>query len=103
MRASTRGNAREVAEWARAQRLGSLRVVTAGYHMPRAMLELRRALPEVELVPHPVQPAALRSAEAVGRGRTWRLLLGEYAKFLAAGIGLSRLSAMAREGSPQAR
>jgi uncharacterized SAM-binding protein YcdF (DUF218 family) len=95
--ATTRGNAQEVAEWARALGLRSLRVVTAGYHMPRALLELRRALPEAELLPHPVQPAALRGSDAVTRGRTWRLLLGEYAKFLGAGLGLSRFLTV-REG-----
>ncbi|MCH8000413.1 MAG: YdcF family protein, partial [Proteobacteria bacterium] len=32
---STRGNARETADWMREQGLGSLRLVTAAYHMPR--------------------------------------------------------------------
>ena len=39
--ANTLGNARETQEWARAMRFDSLIVVTADYHMPRAMLELR--------------------------------------------------------------
>jgi uncharacterized SAM-binding protein YcdF (DUF218 family) len=67
--------------------------VTAGYHMPRAVLELRRALPDVVLVPHPVVPARLRDREAGGRLRTWSLLAGEYLKLLAAGIGLARPAA----------
>jgi len=91
--ATTRGNAAEVAAWARAGEVGSIRVVTAAYHMPRALLELHRALPGHELVPHPVTPAALRGVGAVARLRTWSLLLGEYAKFLLAGAGLSRFAA----------
>ncbi|WP_149540530.1 YdcF family protein [Siccirubricoccus phaeus] len=87
---STRGNAAEIADWARAEGIGSLRVVTAGYHMPRALLELRRALPGVALVPHPVVPASLRDREAGGRWRTWSLLAGEYLKLLAAWAGLHR-------------
>lgn len=95
--ATTRGNAAEIAAWAHASGgMRSIRIVTAGYHMPRAMLELRRVLPEVELVPHPVQPDALRGVSAAARLRTWTLLVGEYAKYLAAGMGLSRL-ATARE------
>lgn len=86
---STRGNAAEIAAWARAERLGSLRVVTAGYHMPRALLELRRALPEVVLLAHPVLPATLRDAGAAGRLRTWSLLVREYLKYLAVRAGLS--------------
>jgi len=87
---STRGNAAETAAWARAEGLRSIRVVTAGYHMPRATLELRRALPAgVVLVPHPVMPPALRDAAAPSRPRTWSLLLGEYAKLVGALLGLA--------------
>jgi len=91
---STRGNAAEIAAWARAEHLGSIRVVTAGYHMPRALLELRRALPEVALLPHPMLPATLRDAGAAGRLRTWSLLLREYLKYLAVWAGFSGPAAM---------
>jgi uncharacterized SAM-binding protein YcdF (DUF218 family) len=86
---STRGNAAEIAAWARVQELRSLRIVTAGYHMPRALLEVRRALPEAALYAYPVMPAPLRDADAAGRLRTWSLLLREYLKYLAARAGLS--------------
>nr|WP_281419617.1 YdcF family protein [Falsiroseomonas tokyonensis] len=59
--ATTLGNAVEVAAYVRGQRIGSVRLVTAGYHMPRALLELRRAAPGLEVVPHPVMPAVLRA------------------------------------------
>lgn len=85
---STRGNAAEIASWARAEGIHSLLVVTAGYHMPRALLELRRALPEVALLPHPMLPAALREAGAAGRLRTWSLLGREYLKYLAVWSGI---------------
>lgn len=92
--ATTVGNAAETAAWLRAQGLGeaaSLRVVTAGYHMPRALLELRRALPDATLLPHPVGPSGLREG-AVPRSRIAGLLLGEYLKY---GIALTGLSALA--------
>lgn len=53
---NTIGNADEAAAWARAHGMTTLRVVTAAYHMPRALVELNRALPEVVLLPHPVFP-----------------------------------------------
>jgi len=65
-------------------------VVTAGYHMPRALLELRRALPEAALVPHPVVPSALREG-VVPRSRVAVLMLSEYVKY---GVALTGLSAM---------
>ena len=95
--ASTRGNAAETAAWARAQEIGSIRVVTAAYHMPRAMLELRRAMPGHELVPHPVPSMALRAPGALWRPGTWVLLTGEYARYLAARAGLSGFFASGRE------
>ena len=53
---TTRGNALETAAWARANAIHSLLVVTASYHMPRALAELGRALPDVTLYPLPVLP-----------------------------------------------
>jgi uncharacterized SAM-binding protein YcdF (DUF218 family) len=52
----TAGNAAETAAWMRREGFASLRLVTADYHMPRAVLELRRTLPEAEILRHPVFP-----------------------------------------------
>jgi uncharacterized SAM-binding protein YcdF (DUF218 family) len=83
---STRGNAVETAAWAAQNRIGSLIVVTAAYHMPRALAELHRALPDVVLFPLPVQPAAHGDIE---RGPGLRLEMGEFAKYVLAVSGLS--------------
>jgi uncharacterized SAM-binding protein YcdF (DUF218 family) len=87
--ASTRGNAAEAAAWARAEEMRSLRIVTAGYHMPRAMLEMRRALPGIRLVEHRVPSSALRAPGALRRPQLWALLAGEFARYLGAWAGLS--------------
>ncbi len=50
----TAGNAVETAEWVSSHGYTSLRIVTSAYHMPRSLLEVRRRLPNVTLVPHPV-------------------------------------------------
>ena len=76
---STRGNAEETVDWVRRYGLRSLIVVTAFYHMPRALAELRRALPQTALYAMPVLPDELR---AVGTNRTLTLLATEYTKFL---------------------
>lgn len=95
--ATTRGNAAEAAAWARAEGARSLCIVTAGYHMPRAMLELRRAMPETDLVPFPVPSAVLRAKGALWRPHVWTLLLGEYGRYLLARAGLTGLLATRRE------
>ena len=64
--ADTNGNAREIAAWAKTHSYNSLIVVTADYHMPRAMLELRGAMPGVELIAYPVK------TDALDAGRWWR-------------------------------
>ena len=84
----TLGNADEAAAWARANDVHSLIVVTAGYHMKRALTELGRTLPDVTLYPAPVVPPALRGSAQFS---TLRLLADEYTKWLAAKLGLTRL------------
>ncbi len=84
---TTVGNAAEAAAWARRFDMHALIVVTASYHMRRAMIEIGRALPGVRLVACPVLPAALRE----GGPHIIRLLAGEYTKWLLAWLGLDRL------------
>ena len=97
--ASTRGNAAETADWAHANAVRSLIVVTAGYHMPRALAELGRALPEVALYPSTVLPPALREGR---RASMLPLLAGEYTKWLAAELGLTALDPRS-SGHPDTR
>lgn len=81
--ANTLGNAKETAEWAKAKGYRSLIVVTADYHMPRSMLELRATMPDTELYPYPV------ATEGVDVHRWWkqnvtaRRMIVEYSKYLA--------------------
>ena len=83
--ASTRSNATDTADWARSNGIHSLLVVTASYHMPRAITELARALPEVELYPLPVVPAERPDRSTA----PLRLMAEEYLKFLATTAGLT--------------
>jgi uncharacterized SAM-binding protein YcdF (DUF218 family) len=50
----TIGNAAETRDWLDAWGFRRLVVVTSDFHMPRSLIELRRALPGVELVPYAV-------------------------------------------------
>ncbi|MDD3837999.1 MAG: YdcF family protein [Phenylobacterium sp.] len=81
--ANTVGNAKETAEWARAMRYDSLIVVTADYHMPRAMLELRGAMPEAELQAYPVATSVIDASRWWRTARGARLMVMEYSKYLA--------------------
>jgi uncharacterized SAM-binding protein YcdF (DUF218 family) len=80
----TFGNAQETAQWIRGQGFHSLRLVTAWYHMPRSLLEFDRAMPEIDIVAHPVFPDQVKQEH----WWTWRgtaaLLVSEYLKYLGA-------------------
>jgi uncharacterized SAM-binding protein YcdF (DUF218 family) len=80
---NTVGNALETKRWAISRRMQSLIIVTSNYHMPRAMAELERQLPEVTLIPFPVVPEKVRT-ERWWDPSTVRLLLSEYLKYIVA-------------------
>ncbi|MBL8837857.1 MAG: YdcF family protein [Alphaproteobacteria bacterium] len=81
---NTRGNAIETRDWAGREGFASLVVVTANYHMRRALLEFRRAMPEMRLVPHAVAPEAFRRSDWWQWPGTLSLIAIEYTKYLVA-------------------
>ena len=83
---TTHGNALETAAWVQENHIGSLIVVTAYYHMPRAMLELSRTIRGTRLFAYPV----LRSERnGLSRGVAARLLVEEYCKYLIVAAGVT--------------
>jgi len=78
---NTYGNAQETAAWMRQEGYRSLRLVTANYHMRRALLEFARAMPEIHIIPHPVFPETVRERWWAWPG-TLDLIIGEYDKYL---------------------
>uniref|UniRef100_Q07H35 DUF218 domain-containing protein n=1 Tax=Rhodopseudomonas palustris (strain BisA53) TaxID=316055 RepID=Q07H35_RHOP5 len=81
---NTRSNAAEARRWAHERGFRSLIVVTSNYHMPRAIVEMSHAMPDVELIPFAVVGDKWRDEPWWSSGTTFRLLLSEYAKYLAA-------------------
>jgi uncharacterized SAM-binding protein YcdF (DUF218 family) len=71
-------NARETREWIESMKFSSIRLVTANYHMHRALLELSHVMPDLEIIPHPIVPP---DVPAFSR-KYWILLLSEYNKIL---------------------
>lgn len=87
---NTIGNAVETRRWAIERGFHSLVVVTSGYHMPRAMLEIGHQLPDVTLIPFPVVTGQRRADRWWSDLATAKILIFEYLKFIvaAARIGL---------------
>jgi uncharacterized SAM-binding protein YcdF (DUF218 family) len=80
---NTRSNAAETRRWAHERGFKSLIVVT-NYHMPRAIVELSHAMPDVALIPFAVVGDKWRDEPWWTSGTTVRLLLSEYVKYVAA-------------------
>lgn len=75
-------NARETAEWLKKEEFHSFYLVTANYHMKRALLEFGNAVPGDDIIPYPVSPEKLEM-------KTWwredvmrALIVREYSKYL---------------------
>lgn len=83
----TAGNARETGAWAGDNDIASIRLVTSAYHMPRALVAFRAAMPDITIVPHPVDSDAVPLDEWYTHPGTALLLASEYSKYLAASVG----------------
>ena len=84
MAGDTIENAQETATWIRTNRLRTVRLVTSAYHMPRSLLEFREAMPDVEIVPHPVFADRVMLDDWWRRPGTASLVVVEYNKYLLA-------------------
>lgn len=83
---NTRSNAAETRRWAHERGFKSLIVVTSNYHMPRAIVELSHAMPDIILIPFAVVGEKWRDEPWWMNGATVRLLLSEYVKYVAAEV-----------------
>jgi len=85
---NTIGNAVETRRWVKARGFRSLIVVTANFHMPRAMFELSHELPDVVLVPYGVVSDKVHVEAWWENPETARLLFLEYLKYIVARVRL---------------
>jgi len=101
---NTFGNAIETKRWAKEPNFNTLIVVTSNYHMPRAIVELSHAMPDIILIPYAVVGDKWRDEPWWTSGATMRLLLSEYVKYVAAEVrvrlaeaGLDMMSEVAEQ------
>lgn len=78
----TIGNAQETAAWAKHHGFGRLLVVTADFHMPRSIVEMRKTMPEARLTPIPSRPESRNKASWWQDFGFTRNLISEYNKYI---------------------
>lgn len=75
----TIGNAKETALWAKNHGYKKIIVVTSDFHLSRSLLELKLAMPNVELIPYPAFANRIKNSDQYLRSN-----LKEYGKLVAA-------------------
>ncbi|MEM9014553.1 MAG: YdcF family protein [Pseudomonadota bacterium] len=83
---TTEGNADELLEWAQNNKFERVILVTSDYHMPRAIATVQGRVSDVKIVPHVVPSGYLDSSGRPGSANAWRVIAGEYSKFIAARV-----------------
>jgi uncharacterized SAM-binding protein YcdF (DUF218 family) len=78
----TSGNADETSSWVAKHHIQSMIIVTANYHMPRAMIHLGAQLPDVALYSYPVKLGVFDYHDWMQSPAMRHLILDEYNKFL---------------------
>jgi len=82
----TIGNAKEAENWANRHHLKTLILVTADYHMPRALVLFHQHMPQRQIIPHAVATPSLQ-LDAGGHTQWWmapqrvQFLMQEMLKF----------------------
>ena len=79
----THGNAEEATTWTRENKFNSLIIVTGRHHMPRALREFSTRMPDITLIPYPVDQSGVDLGGWWQRPRTVQFLHREYVKYLA--------------------
>jgi len=79
---NTHENALETAAWILKNKIQSLRLVTAAYHMPRSLLEFENVLPNTLIIAHPIFPKHVKQARWWAYPGTAAIVISEYNKLL---------------------
>lgn len=80
MASSTKENAIETAEWARKHGYKSIVLVTSDYHMPRSLLWFKNQVPELQIVPYPIE-SQIKPKTWWQSWKSMRGLVTEWAKY----------------------
>ncbi len=77
-------NAQNIAKWCQRKKINSIRLVTANYHMRRALIEFNHYLKGVKIIPHAVNPLDSARHSWCKDYKVFCLYMNEYHKYLGA-------------------
>lgn len=73
---TTHQNAQEVKAFLDKENYSSIRLVTSNFHMNRSLIELKHAIPDIEIIPHPIKQSNAKPSDLW----FWIVSLKEYNK-----------------------
>ena len=79
---TTQENAAETKPWVDKNKITSITLVTANYHMPRSLLEFKHAMPTIKIESYSVFTSGFRLNKWWKHLKTIKLLCKEYVKYL---------------------
>lgn len=85
---STMGNAIETSIWAQKHNVKSIRLVTTSIHLPRSLVEYRLAMPDVKVIPHPVNVKRFNHRHWYKNFEIFGKCALEYSKLLVVMLGI---------------
>lgn len=86
---NTISNASETFKWAQKNKINQFILITSNYHMPRALLEFKHKMPNINIFIHPITPEKHDIENWLGSFETFSLVFIEYLKFLIANLRIN--------------
>ena len=81
---NTNSNAIQTKVWINKNNIKKFVLITSNYHMPRALLELKELMPDIEIIAYPITPQKHGIKNWIYSFETFSLVLVEYTKFIVA-------------------
>ena len=78
--ATTVGNAEEAGDWTQENGYGSIVLVTSDYHMPRSLILMNKAMPDMDMILYPVR-TKIDPGRPFESFKTFRSLVQEWMKW----------------------
>ena len=82
----TYSNASETYKWVRLNNINKIILITSNYHMPRAILEFKNKMPNLQIFTYPIMPKNHNIKNWLSSSETFLLIFIEYSKLLIASL-----------------
>lgn len=82
----TYSNASETYKWVKLNNINKFILITSNYHMPRAILEFKNKMPNLQIFTYPIRPKNHNITNWLSSSETFSLVFIEYSKLLIASL-----------------